>query len=207
MTKIIKVVLRLRDMNDEAFEVKAQSIIQNMTDNAKFPAPIPELDTLKTAFAAFQAALVKQQSGSKADTASKNAARVTLEQAYRALAYIVEVKSNNDLAVLLTSGYDARKDSTPSGRLPKPEDLKVALTEKTGSVKLSVKKISNARGYMFQYALSPATDESQWKTVTGTSRSMTIDGLEPGKSYTFRVAGIGSDPNILFSDTVTRIVA
>jgi len=60
---------------------------------------------------------------------------------------------------------------------------------------------------MFQYALSPVTDETQWKTLIGTLRSKTIDGLEAGKSYAFRVAGVGSDPTIVFSDTVSRIVA
>lgn len=60
---------------------------------------------------------------------------------------------------------------------------------------------------MFQYALSPVTDETHWKTLTGTSRSKTIDGLQAGKSYDFRVAGVGSDPTIVYSDTVTRIVA
>ncbi|WP_160144112.1 fibronectin type III domain-containing protein [Chryseolinea soli] len=207
MNKIVKVALRLSEMNDEALEVKAQSIIQEMTDNANFPAPIPELDAMKTALTAFQAALVKQKSGSKADTAAKNAARVVLQNAYRALASVVEVKSNNDLSILLTSGFEARKNATPAGRLEKPADLKVTLTDKPGSVKVSVSKIERAVSYMFQYALSPVTDETQWKTLTGTSRSKTIDGLEPGRSYMFRVAGVGSDPAIVYSDTVTRIVA
>jgi hypothetical protein len=207
MNKIVRVLLNMKKLSDEVLEVKVQSIIQNMTDNARFPAPIPELDALKTAFAAFQTALVKQKSGSKEDTASKNAARIVLVNAYRALGSVVEVKSNHDLAVLLSSGYEARKTPTPAGRLAKPQDLKVLLTDKPGSVKLSITRIENASSYMFQYALSPVTDETQWRTVTGTSRATTIDGLEAGKSYTFRVAGVGSDPAIVFSDTVTRIVA
>ena len=206
MNKIVRVSLNMKKLGDEVLEVKVQAIIQSMTGNAHFPAPIPELDALKTAFAAFQTALVKQRNGSKEDTASKNVARVALLNAYRALGSVVEVKSNHDLAVLLSSGYEARKAPTPAGRLAKPKDLKVILTDKPGSVKLSISKIENAGSYMFQYALSPVADETQWKTLTGTSRSKTIDGLEAGKSYTFRVAGVGSDPTIVFSDTVTRIV-
>jgi hypothetical protein len=60
---------------------------------------------------------------------------------------------------------------------------------------------------MFQYAIAPVTDESQWKIITAATRSIIIDGLESGKQYTFRAGGIGTDPTIIFSDTFTRFIA
>jgi len=210
MKKINRVALYLNRHNDDALLVKIQSILKSMANNANFPAPIPELDALQKAFEAFEAALVAQRAtGSRLDTVHKNEMRAALEQAYRTLGNVVEIRSNNDLTVLVSSGFETGK--TPvrkkKGRLEKPASLEVLVTNKPGSVEITVSKIEDANSYMFQYALAPVADESQWKTVTAATQSIVIDGLELGKQYTFRAGGIGADPTIIFSDTFTRFIA
>src|SRR5882672_8154633 len=98
MKKIIRVALNMRLMNDEALEVKIQSILKSMSNNVNFPAPIPEVQALDVAFKAFQAALVAQRTGSREDTARKNELRAELALAYRNLGNVVDAKSNNDLS-------------------------------------------------------------------------------------------------------------
>ncbi|AYB32342.1 fibronectin type III domain-containing protein [Chryseolinea soli] len=208
MNKVIRVALYLSKLSDEALEVKVQTIIKNMTNNASFPAPIVELDALQAALTAFQAALVAQRATPvKESTSRKNDMRAALEQAYRILGNFVESKSNNDRTILLSTGFEVRKSSAPTGRLEKPTDLQVIVTNKPGTVKVSVSKVAGATGYLFQYAPSPVTDEGQWKTISSTSRTKMIDGLESGKAYAFRVTAIGADPTIAYSDTVTRFVS
>jgi len=208
MKKIVRVALKLGFLTDKALAIKVGSIIANMTDNVHFPGPLPELDALTTALARYEQALIDAQTGARESTALKNSRRASLEQAYRNMAGIVESKSDNDHAILLTSGYDARKTATQerNRRLEKPAHLRVQWTDAAGTIKLSVAKILNARSYMFQYALGPHTDDTQWITLTGTARTMLIDNLESGKQYSFRVGGIGPDPIIIFSDVVTRYV-
>jgi hypothetical protein len=208
MRKANRVALHLIKLSDEALLIKIQSIIERMTNNANFPPPIPELDALQTAVMAYQSALVAQRTHPvKEATFHKNVMRVALEQAYRILGNVVELKSNNNLGTLLSSGFEVRKTATPKGCLEKPSDLQVTTTSKPGSVRVSVTKVSGASSYIFQYALSPLIEESQWKTIAGTSRSKIIDGLELGKQYAFRVGGIGADPVIIFSDTITRFIS
>ena len=210
MKKVNRVALYLNRQNDEALEVKIQSILKSMTNNANFPSPIPELDALQTAFAAFQAALIaRRTTGSRLDTTHKNEMRTALEQAYRTLGNVVEAKSNNDITLLVSSGFEIGKPPIRKNkeRLEKPSAIEVSVTDKPGSIRMSVSKIEGANSYMFQYAIAPVTDEAQWKIVTAATRSIIIDGLECGKQYTFRAGGIGTDPIIIFSDTFTRFIS
>jgi len=207
MKKINRVALNIRNLSDEALIVKVQSVVNTMTNNPNFPAPLPELDALTTAATVYQDALAGQQPGFKEDTFRKNEARAELEHAFRMLGTLVEVKCNNDLATLLSSGFDVRKTPVPYGRLEKPGALQIELTSKPGSVKLTTAKVAGASSYFFQYALVPVTDESQWRTVGSTARTRIIDNLEVGKPYTFRVCGVGADPTMVYSDEVIRFVA
>ena len=207
MKKTNRVAFNISGISDEALMVRVQSIANSMTNNANFPAPLPELDALKTVATAFEQALATQRPGAKEDTVRKNDARAAVEHALRMLGTWVEVKSNNDLAMLLSSGFEARKNPAPYGRLEKPESLHIELTSKPGSVKLTTTKVAGASTYFFQYALVPVADESQWHTVGSTSRTKVIDNLEVGKQYIFRVGGVGADATIVFSDEVMRFVA
>jgi hypothetical protein len=207
MKKTNRVAFNIKKLSDEALIVKVQSIVVAMTNNVNFPAPLPELDALKTAAAAYEDALVAQQPGAKEDTVRKNEARAALEHAFRMLGTWVEVKSNNDLVTLLSSGFEVRKTPTPYGRLEKPGSLQIQLTSKPGSVKVTTAPVAGARIYFFQYALVPVSDESQWRTVGSTARTKIIDNLEVGKQYIFRVCGVGADPILVYSDEVMRFVA
>jgi hypothetical protein len=207
MKKSNRVALNISNISDDALVMKVQSILSNMDENPNFPPPFPELEALKTTAAAFEHALASQRPGSREDTVRKNNARAILEQAFRLLGTAVEVKSNNDLATMLSSGFETRKNPAPYGRLEKPASLQIELTSRPGSVKLTTAKVAGASSYLFQYALVPVTDEGQWHTVASTARTKVIDDLEPGKQYIFRVAGVGADPTMVVSDAVIRFVA
>jgi hypothetical protein len=207
MKRMIRVALNMYRLSDEALEVKVQSIIKNMTNNASFPALIPELDAVSQAFTAFQAALVAQRTGTKRETAVKNDLRAVLIEACRYLANVVDAKSKGDLGILLSSGFDARKEPTAAGRVEKPNGLQVTLTSLPGSVKVSIGKVAGAALFMFQYALAPVTGETEWKSISSTTRTKIIDNLEQGKQYAFRVGAAGPDPEVIYSDVVLRFVA
>ncbi|AYB32375.1 fibronectin type III domain-containing protein [Chryseolinea soli] len=207
MKKVIRVALNMYRLSDEALEVKVQSIIKNMTNNASFPGSIPELDAVSQAFTAFQVALVAQRTGTKRETAIKNDLRAALIVACRHLANVVDAKSNNDLGILLSSGFDARKEPTAAGRIEKPGGLQVTVGNLPGTVKVSIGKVANAVLFVYQYAPAPVTDQTEWKTLNSTTRTKTIINLEPGKQYAFRVGAAGPDPEVIYSDVVLRFVA
>jgi len=122
------------------------------------------------------------------------------------LADYVQVASGGDEAIILSSGFDVCKKPSTIGPLDKPENFKVAMGKNRGSVLLSCDVVNHAQFYEFEYTEGPATSNSVWTKVTITKHKLLIDGLISGKEYTFRVAGAGSDPSRVWSDTITTFV-
>ncbi len=182
---------------------KAQMILQSMTGNAYFPTPTPDLATVGNAISAYAEALASQKS--VANTAIKKQARVTLIAILNQLALYVSMNGNNDETILLSSGFSLRKQRTPVGVLPKPANFK-AEPAYNGAVRLSNDKISGADGYTYSYTPAPVTEASIWTIINSTKAKLVISNLTSGTQYAFRVAGIGANPTIVYSDVVTSYV-
>ena len=88
--------------------------------------------------------------------------------------------------------------------MAKPENFKVENGPNPGSVKLSLDKISGANSYVYEYSTVPTSAASNWTVGVGTSTKFTIVGLTSGQQYAFRVAGIGADPTVMYSDVLNR---
>lgn len=185
---------------------KANYIIESMTGNTYFETPMPSISRLKTANDNFVTSLAKMESGSKQDTVVKNNNRFTLENILRALAAYVQLTSDGDEAIILSSGFDVNKKPAPIGQLTKPENLVVTQGANKGSVILSCDVVANANFYEFQYALSPVSAETTWILRTITRHKLQIDELISGKQYTFRVAGAGTDPSRVWSEEITSYI-
>ena len=106
---------RLADAN---LVTKTNQIIAGLTGNTSYPKPTPTLAAVQTATTAFSDALTAAADGGKTKTALKNAAREELLALLRNLALFVQQNCTDDLAVLLSSGFDARKEPQPAGTLP-----------------------------------------------------------------------------------------
>ena len=118
----------------------------------------------------------------------------------------VQLNCKNDLAILLSSGFEAAKPKAPVGMLLKPENFKVENGPNSGSIKLSVDKIKGASSYRFESTVAPVTATTNWTVNVGTASKFVVDDLTSGQQYAFRVAGVGADPTIVYSDVVTRFV-
>jgi hypothetical protein len=92
------------------------------------------------------------------------------------------------------------------GVLAKPENFVAESGPATGTVQVSCNKITGARSYVFDVTPAPVTDASAWTSKFATSKVFLFDGLTPGKQYAFRMAGIGADPLLVYSDVLLRYV-
>ncbi len=75
----------------------------------------------------------------------------------------------------------------------------------TGELKLRFKRVAGARSYMVQYAQEPVTDATAWQNRAGTVSKYTITQLDAGKKYQVRVAAVGTNNQLIYSDAVSRM--
>ena len=110
-----KVSLSFGKLADTELDNFAQGVIDAMTGNAAFPTPPVTLANLQTAQADFTAKLAAAQTGGVADTAAKNNSRQALITMLRDEAAYVQIRCNNDPAILLSSGFQNAEHEPHSG--------------------------------------------------------------------------------------------
>ncbi len=171
-------------------------------------APVTAAD-LQTSITAFTNAKIAQATGGTLATATKNQCRADLTDQLRDLGYYVQVACQNDLAVLLSSGFKAvSRNRTPSA-LPKAMVERIA-TGHSGQALVTAKAERNARTYE---VMAAEVDESGAlgpygpPVLRSSSRKIPVDGLTAGRMYVFRVRVIGSNGDVSdWSDPVAQRV-
>lgn len=199
---IAKVSLGFTKLSDPQLIVFCDHVIDCMTGNADYPTPSPTLSSLQISLTAFQGAAAAAKGGGVILTAQKNAARTTLIDKVRTLAFYVQQECASDLATLLSSGYEATKAPTPVGVLPAPEGVTLNHGTLSGSLNLRANGLNNAASYEMQKT-TDLTTPSTWETVElGTAPRATFEDLVPGTTYWGRIRGIGSEGPGAWSEPV-----
>jgi len=106
----------------------------------------------------------------------------------RLLAGYVQISCNNDMATLLSSGFQAMSTNRAQSPLEKPTGLDVQ-NGTSGQLVASVAPVKNTSLYEGR-AKGPTGD---WlpSVFTGDSQHITFDGLTPGTTYTIQVRALG----------------
>ena len=185
---IAKVSLGFARLSDGELDNFAQGVIDAITGNAAFPTPPVTLVNLQAAKNDFTSKLATAQTGSQADTAAKNNSRQNLLGMLREVASYVQIQCHNDLAVLLSSGFQAQNPNRVSVQLEKPEGLSVK-RGMTGQLLVSVGPVKNVLMYEGRIKL----DTGDWmpSAFSGDSRRIIFNGLSPGKTYVLQVRALG----------------
>ncbi len=133
---------RLPDLDVSAF---AGEIVAALTSNVYYPqppVPTPDLASLKTAF---DDALVAAASGGTLQTALKEAARAALIAALNKDASYVDINCNEDMAMLLRSGYEPVSNNRSQVVLKAPVILAAMNGPQSGAVHMRVKGDAHRR--------------------------------------------------------------
>lgn len=202
---LAKVSLSFARATDGKLVIFTDSVIAKMTGNAEYPNPTPSLASVQTSLTAFQNALAEAKDGGSAKTALKNAAREVLVDKLRSLALYVQQECGDDLAVLLSSGFEATKAPTPAGVLPAPQEVTLTQGTLAGSLNLRGRPVPNAGAYEAQKTTAIANANS-WESVGQfTAAGMTVEQLTPGTTYWARLRAIGSAGPDAWSEPVSAI--
>jgi hypothetical protein len=200
------VILGFSRLTDDGLNTKTSHILACMKGNTNFSDATALVTAVTTAQNDYVASLAAAEGGGRVQTAIKNEKRNVLEKCLKDLGLHVQVNCKDNISILLSSGFDARKDNEPVGTLDAPSNFKVEIGNNSGSIELSVEPEKGALVYIFQWTAAPVTQQSVWETVVG-QRCVVIKNLTPGKEYAFRAAAKGTSEELIFSDVITHFAA
>jgi hypothetical protein len=175
-------------LSDTELDNFAQGVIDAMTGNAAFPTPPVTLAELQTAQSDFTAKMAAAQTGGVADTAAKNNSRQSLITILRDVAAYVQIRCNNDAAILLSSGFEMQSTNRAQVELTKPLSLSLK-NGAAGQLIARVDPVKSASMYEGRIKLS----DGDWlpSVFTGDSQHIIFGGLTRGKDYTAEVRALG----------------
>jgi len=183
-----KVSLGFAKLADTELDNFAQTVINAMTGNATYPSPPVTMANLKTAKDDFTAKMASAQTGGIADTAAKNNSRQTLIGLLRQVAAYVQMTCNNDMALLLSSGFQAQSTNRASTPLEQPQSLSIK-NGGSGQLVATIDPVRNAN--MYEGRIKPSDGDWLPSVYTGDSQHIIFNGLTPGKNYTVQVRALG----------------
>jgi len=183
-----KVSLSFGKLADTELDNFAQGVIDAMTGNASFPTPPVTLANLQTAQADFASKLAAAQTGGVADTAAKNNSRQALITMLRDVAAYVQIRCNNDPAILLSSGFQMQSTNRAQVELTKPEGFSLT-NGSSGQLVARVAPVKNAN--MYEGRIKPVDGDWLPSVFTGDSQHIIFNGLTRGKDYTAQVRALG----------------
>ena len=150
-TMQLRVNLGFANAPDHTLEEIAGAVSENLYGDAAYPTPPVTQAALDASLTAFTNAIAVQAQGGTAATADKHNKREALIGLLRQLAGYVQETHGNDLAVLLSSGFEAVSTNRASSPLAKPR-IKDILNGNSGQLILRGTPVANARCFEVRYA-------------------------------------------------------
>ncbi|HMJ90382.1 MAG TPA: hypothetical protein VK530_11225 [Candidatus Acidoferrum sp.] len=178
-------------MPDGPLPAFGENIESKMTGNAAFPTPKVPLtgpNSLATKRVAYQAAIAAALGGGTEATALKNALRREYINMLRQQALYVQSIANEDLPMLLSSGFEAVSTNRTRTQLPQPLIERIYSPVST-VLAVQVQSLVNGRAYDVR-AKNATTDYVLIGTFTY-SRPIFIYDRVPGQIYTVQARAVG----------------
>ncbi|MCC6937662.1 MAG: fibronectin type III domain-containing protein [Flavobacteriales bacterium] len=179
-------------------------IIAKLTGNAQFPNLPMSLVDMTALSVSLQAAITAAIDGSSTDRAHRNAVVLQVQDVLRVTADYVRAECDGDAELLTTSGFPLAKQPESHTEVGIPKNVRADATDVSGEVKLLWGRTVAARMFRIEQATSdPTLGVTTWNTAGQVSRQrFIVTGLEPYKSYWFRIVALGIDKEGLPSDVV-----
>lgn len=174
-----------------SFLMCGRSIVFAMQENNNYPDPYPPLATITSALDDLARKIPPADDGSRQALAARNSSWLLAGSLLRQLATYVQGHCENDLTILLSSGFVATKARSRIGQLSAPQNLRYAYTGKSGMIKLRFKPVHGVTaGYTIQVAEGfegPYVDAG-----TYSESRILLQGLTPMKTCWIRVRANGA---------------
>src|SRR5438876_5492278 len=212
MTQKVIVLTGFAKLSDAEALATAGAVIKGIYVDKVFAAPPPfDEATLRTSVDDLTGSIATQAQagGGTTVTTVKNKKRDVLDGLLRKLAHYVQANCNDDVQVVLNSGFQAKTTAVRS-QVPLAKAKIVSVDNgHTKELVVRAQKIPRARSYEVQAAAVGANNtvgSFQPAGIFTKSRSMTVTGLTPGTIYAIQVRALGgSTGSGDWSDVVTHM--
>lgn len=197
--------------SEDRFEALFGRVVTGMTANGYFaepwwsdPAEKPTVASLTADKAAYSLAKNAAHDGSKEKIATRKTLRDAATIDLQKLAKYVDLKSDGDVTMLESSGFDLTKVPAPHGTLPleAPQDMRLKHGELPGMLLARCKSVKGAASYETQICAGDPGVPANWKPGAFTAGCARIEltGLTAGTLYHVRVRAINKNGPGAWSD-------
>lgn len=186
-----------------------ENIVAKLKENEDlFPDVDPSLVDLEQALATLKQAQADAAYRDKRLVVIKNQALAVLRTMVYHLSLYVERMANGDPSIILAAGFNPSQKNVIT-QLPEPAPKpKIFLVEVNAHVSgVTTLKTAYWKGKLaYQFEYRKKNSDTDWNRVVSSRSKVTITGLEPVQEYEFRVAYIGRNPQMTYSDVVSSYV-
>lgn len=198
--KVVLTFVRLSTLSKIAFY---KNVVDLMTNNPNFPTPEVALSELTAIVGKMESAYFEFKNGSHLAKANLDMFTVQADELFRKQANYVTRIANGNESIIISSGFEASKDSTPRQHT----DFQIKDGEKPGSFELKKLAEEGAKSYLWHmHADTIPSNEKEWEVAGITTQSsIEINGLISGTRYWFRVAPITPEGVGTFTQPQSRV--
>ena len=188
---------------------KGRNHVTMLTDNPNYPTLQAGLPELSDACDKLEESIIEVQfNGGKIAYDRKNVREGELDELITRLGEQVQVLSFGDKTKILSAGFEVRRSASPINSLDAPQNLRASISSFSGTIDLRWNVVNNMRFYQVFMTKGDPKLEEGWELVGITSRTThTVDNLEPGKFYSFRVNAVGTRTASPYSDPAISMAA
>lgn len=188
--KYIRAKANFFRLADEKFIVIGARIIQCMKESEVFTHPIPSVEQLEEAYAAYYQAVVPAGSRSRMTQALRRERKRVLADLFQQLVYYINTVANGQLSLLYSSGFPVLTGKR-TGVIPDtPTGIILEDCRRSGEVAFRFTPVGRDMQYEYSFAVEDLSKkELIWEESQFTTRSFRTyqDGFTAGSYIYFRV--------------------
>jgi len=178
---------------------KGRAIVEAMGLSAYFalpnPVPNPTLASITLAINALEQAQqdVDENMGGKKWTNIRDQKEKALDKLMSQITNYVANVANGNSEIIQAAAIELKKEASPVGALPAPQNVKAKPTDTEGKIKLTWKKVDKAASYKVRR--SEDVTPKVWQDYpnnTSTDTKVEISGLTSGTKFWWQVVAINA---------------
>jgi hypothetical protein len=208
MTTLIRVLLDFTRLTAADFLARANAVYAGLNLNPAYPNPPVPMPEFRLAIDDYSAALTAALDGGSKAITQRNASGEALRKVLRKLAHYVEANCRDDMATLLSSGFQPVLVNRVRTQPVSESIRKIEPGPTTGQVAVALVAVPGAVSYELRWAqVASGGTPGEWnsKPIARVRPASPVPGLTPGSTYAFQARALTPSGLTNWSDSVTRI--